>query len=90
MDWDGWTMPRVVVAFVALAFTMMWIQVFLLHGRSAFHRREQYIPVLEAARPAAGARPSSGAEEGSTPSRWRPHPHGKTRPGRSPRLGLGG
>ena len=48
MDWDGWTMPRVVVAFVALAFVMMWIQVFLLHGRSAFHRREQYVPVLEA------------------------------------------
>ena len=48
MAWSGWSLARIVVAFVGVAFAALGVQVYLMHARSAFHRTEQYAPVIGA------------------------------------------
>jgi hypothetical protein len=48
LSFEGEPFARLVLVFVSLAFLLVWAQVFLMHARSNFHRREQYVPVLEA------------------------------------------
>jgi hypothetical protein len=46
--WDGWDFQRFYVVFVALAFLILGVQVFLFHWRAAFSKRSMYMPVVEA------------------------------------------
>jgi hypothetical protein len=46
--WEGWDFQRFYLIFVAAAFVLLGIQVFLFHWRAAFSKRTMYLPVLEA------------------------------------------
>jgi hypothetical protein len=48
MHWASWTMERIVVLFVALAFIMIWIQVTMFHYRQNFHHKSMWVPVISA------------------------------------------
>jgi hypothetical protein len=46
MNWNGWSLERVVILFVSLAYMMMWIQVGLLHYRQNFHHKAMWSPII--------------------------------------------
>jgi hypothetical protein len=46
--WEGWDFQRFYLLFVAAAFVLLGLQVFLFHWRAAFARRSMFIPVLAA------------------------------------------
>jgi hypothetical protein len=48
MNWNGWTLDRVLVLFIGAAFLLLWAQVFLFHYRQNFHHKSMYIPVVVA------------------------------------------
>ena len=45
-DWSGWDFQRFYLFFVAAAFTLLGLQVFLFHLRAAFKKWTMYGPVL--------------------------------------------
>jgi hypothetical protein len=45
-DWTGWTVNRVVVAFSALMYTGIWVQVSLFHWAGGFKKLAMWGPVL--------------------------------------------
>jgi hypothetical protein len=46
--WDGWPFARAYLLFVAAAFALLGLQVFLLHWRGGFRKWTMYVPVLGA------------------------------------------
>lgn len=48
MNWAGWTLDRVSILFVSLAFLLIGVQVTLFHYRQNFHHKAMWIPVLAA------------------------------------------
>jgi hypothetical protein len=46
--WEGWDFQRFYLLFVAAAFALLGLQVFLFHWRAAFSRSTMYLPVLAA------------------------------------------
>jgi len=44
--WTDWPFERFSLLFLSVGFAMVWLQVFLLHARGAFHRPAMYLPVL--------------------------------------------
>jgi len=44
--WEGWDFQRFYLLFVAAAFVLLGLQVFLFHWRAAFSRPTMYLPVL--------------------------------------------
>ena len=44
--WDGWETGRVVVAFSALMYAGIWVQLSLFHWAGAFKRKAMWGPVL--------------------------------------------
>jgi hypothetical protein len=53
MHWNGWSMDRIVVLFVGLAYLLIWVQVTLMHYRQNFHHKAMWAPVASA--PVLGA-----------------------------------
>jgi hypothetical protein len=48
MNWTAWTLDRVVLLFVGLAYLLVGIQVTLSHYRQNFHHKVMYLPVTVA------------------------------------------
>lgn len=46
MHWDGWSIERILILFVSLAFIMIGIQVTLFHYRQNFHHKSMWVPVV--------------------------------------------
>jgi hypothetical protein len=46
--WEGWDFQRFYLLFVAAAFALLGVQVFLFHWRAAFSKPSMYLPVLAA------------------------------------------
>jgi hypothetical protein len=46
MNWDGWSIERIGILFVSLAFLMMFVQVTMFHYRQNFHHKAMWIPVI--------------------------------------------
>ncbi|WJH33679.1 hypothetical protein N6H14_27280 [Paenibacillus sp. CC-CFT747] len=46
MYWNDWSLDRIVVLFVSLAFLLIGIQVTLYHYRQNFHHKAMWLPVL--------------------------------------------
>jgi hypothetical protein len=44
--WDGWELGRAVVAFTAVMYAGMWVQLSLMHWSGAFKHPAMWIPVL--------------------------------------------
>jgi hypothetical protein len=48
MYWDNWSLDRVVVLFVSLAFILIGNQVTLYHYRQNLHHKAMWLPVISA------------------------------------------
>ncbi|OXM85057.1 hypothetical protein [Paenibacillus rigui] len=48
MHWTGWTLERVLILFVGVAFLAVGAQVTLSHYRQNFHHRAMWYPVVSA------------------------------------------
>lgn len=48
MYWDGWSLTRVLIFFVGLAFLLISVQVSMSHYRQNFYRKVMLAPVLTA------------------------------------------
>lgn len=48
MHWTQWTLDRMVILFVAIAFIAIWAQVTLSHYRQNFHHKSMWAPVIAA------------------------------------------
>jgi hypothetical protein len=46
MYWDHWSLQRVLILFVSLAFLLIGIQVTLYHYRQNFHNKVMWTPVI--------------------------------------------
>ncbi|WP_274651264.1 hypothetical protein [Paenibacillus humicola] len=46
MYWEHWSLDRVVILFVGLAFLLLGIQVTLFHYRQNFHQKSMWVPVI--------------------------------------------
>ena len=46
MYWDHWSIERVLILFVSLAFMMIGVQVTLFHYRQNFHHKAMWLPVI--------------------------------------------
>ncbi|MGG1516987.1 hypothetical protein ABE504_16380 [Paenibacillus oryzisoli] len=46
MNWDHWSLDRVLILFVSLAFLLIGIQVTLFHYRQNFHNKAMWMPVI--------------------------------------------
>ncbi|MCE5169747.1 hypothetical protein LQV63_10515 [Paenibacillus profundus] len=46
MEWASWSLDRVLILFVSLAFLMIGIQVTLYHYRQNFHHAAMWVPVI--------------------------------------------
>ncbi|WP_239625423.1 hypothetical protein [Paenibacillus sp. H1-7] len=46
MNWSMWSIERVLILFVSLAFLMMSIQVTMFHYRQNFHHKAMWVPVI--------------------------------------------
>ncbi len=46
MYWGMWSVERILILFVSLAFVMIGVQVTLFHYRQNFHRKAMWLPVL--------------------------------------------
>jgi len=48
MNWNGWTLDRVLILFIGAAFLLLWVQVTMYHYRQNFHNKAMYAPVVTA------------------------------------------
>lgn len=62
--WEGWDFQRFYLLFVAAAFVLIGLQVFLFHWRAAFSKPTMYLPVLGAPFLAAAAIAAAVTREG--------------------------
>ncbi|WP_409343924.1 hypothetical protein [Paenibacillus sp. MBLB4367] len=46
MNWNGWTIERFLVLFVAAAYLMIGVQVTMSHYRQNFHHKAMWAPVV--------------------------------------------
>lgn len=46
MNWSMWSIDRILILFVSLAFMMMGVQVTLFHYRQNFNNKAMWIPVI--------------------------------------------
>ncbi|WP_438445716.1 hypothetical protein [Gorillibacterium sp. sgz5001074] len=46
MNWSIWSLDRILILFVGLAFLMIGIQVTLFHYRQNFHHKSMWVPVI--------------------------------------------
>ncbi len=46
MYWEGWTLDRIVILFIGLAFLLIGIQVTMFHYRQNFHHKSMWLPVI--------------------------------------------
>ncbi|WP_127586403.1 hypothetical protein [Paenibacillus koleovorans] len=46
MNWDSWSLDRIVILFVSLAFLLIGIQVTMFHYRQSFTHKAMWAPVL--------------------------------------------
>jgi hypothetical protein len=46
MYWDEWSLDRVLILFVSLAFILLGIQVTMFHYRQNFNQKSMYVPVV--------------------------------------------
>lgn len=46
MYWSHWSLERILILFVSLAFLMIGIQVTLFHYRQNFHHKAMWVPVI--------------------------------------------
>ncbi|MBE1442773.1 hypothetical protein [Paenibacillus sp. OAS669] len=46
MYWDSWSINRVLILFVSLAFLLIGIQVTMSHYRQNFHHKAMWMPVI--------------------------------------------
>jgi hypothetical protein len=45
--WKGWPLERLTYLFLAIAYTVVWAQIYLFHGvMGDFHARPQYVPIF--------------------------------------------
>ncbi|MDP8932470.1 MAG: hypothetical protein M3O70_28960 [Actinomycetota bacterium] len=44
--WDGWDLDRAVVAFTAVMYAGMWVQITLMHWAGGFKRPPMWVPVV--------------------------------------------
>ena len=44
--WDGWSLDRAVLAFTAVAYTVVWVQVVLYHWAGGFRHPAMWAPVV--------------------------------------------
>ncbi|MDP8958185.1 MAG: hypothetical protein M3N51_03070, partial [Actinomycetota bacterium] len=54
-EWQGWQLGRAVVAFTALFYLGMWVQVTLMHWGGGFKHRAMWGPVVATPLVAAAA-----------------------------------
>jgi hypothetical protein len=45
-SWQGWPLERLIYAFLAAAYLLVWAQVTLFHWRAGFHNKFMWGPVL--------------------------------------------
>jgi hypothetical protein len=45
-DWTGWPLERLLYLFLGLAYTLLWMQLTLMHWRGGFHNRIMWGPVI--------------------------------------------
>lgn len=48
MYWEQWSLARMVILFVSLAYLLIGIQVTLFHYRQNFHHKSMWVPVITA------------------------------------------
>lgn len=48
MYWDAWSIDRILILFVSLAFMMIGVQVTMFHYRQNFHHKVMWLPVISA------------------------------------------
>jgi hypothetical protein len=48
MNWSMWSIDRILILFVSLAFLMIDIQVTMFHYRQNFHHKSMWVPVISA------------------------------------------
>jgi len=48
VNWNAWPLERWSILFVAIAFLLIGVQVFLYHYRQNFHNKAMWTPVIEA------------------------------------------
>jgi hypothetical protein len=48
MNWAAWSLDRIVILFVGLAFLLVGIQVSFFHYRQNFHHKSMWMPVISA------------------------------------------
>ncbi len=46
MNWMGWSLERILILFVSLAFLLMFAQVTMYHYRQNFHHKAMWLPVI--------------------------------------------
>ncbi|MFD0696537.1 hypothetical protein ACFQZT_20945 [Paenibacillus sp. GCM10027628] len=46
MAWSNWSLDRIVILFVGLAYLFIWIQVTMSHYRQNFHNKAMWAPVI--------------------------------------------
>ncbi|MFE5322882.1 hypothetical protein ACFQ88_29785 [Paenibacillus sp. NPDC056579] len=46
MHWTQWTLDRMIILFVAIAFFAIWVQVTLSHYRQNFHHKSMWAPII--------------------------------------------
>lgn len=46
MHWTQWTLDRMIILFVAIAFIAIWVQVTLSHYRQNFHHKSMWAPII--------------------------------------------
>jgi hypothetical protein len=63
--WEGWDFQRFYLLFVAAAFVLLGLQVFLFHWRAAFSRPTMYLPVAAAPLLAAAGLVAAITREGA-------------------------
>lgn len=46
MYWNAWSIERILILFVSLAFILIGVQVTMFHYRQNFHKKAMWIPVI--------------------------------------------
>lgn len=46
LNWDGWSLDRILILFTGLVFLVIFVQVTLFHYRQNFHHWAMWIPVV--------------------------------------------
>jgi hypothetical protein len=63
--WEGWDLGRAVLAFTAVAYLVIWVQVSLYHWAGGFKHPAMWAPVLATPPVAAGAVVGAVARDGA-------------------------